>query len=129
MRTGTDNLNDQSEQFDESLSVAGMMKANMLDLSDLSLGSNTDDIKERSLAEIAFVIERGARVRREVGIPVGVSRNLGDRRCRTLTGRSGRRGSWPMLTRFLWPRRTGSGGGGACAPTSPALDGLSRAGP
>jgi hypothetical protein len=107
---GSDNLNDQGVQFDESLLVAGMTKANMLDLADLSLGSNTDDMKERPLTEIAFMVERAARVRQEVGILVGVSRNL-ERRALSNS-------HWPIwaareLTQadsYSLPRRTGSGG-------------------
>ena len=38
---------------------------------------NTDDIKDAPFNQVAFMVERGHRVRREVGIPVGVSWNLG----------------------------------------------------
>ena len=34
-------------------------------------------MKEAPFNEVAFMVERGSRVRREVGIPVGVSWNLG----------------------------------------------------
>ena len=77
MRLGSDDLNDQGVRFDEAVTAVGMMKEHGLDLADLSLGFNTDDMKERPLSGLAFMVERGARVRREVGIPVGVSWNLG----------------------------------------------------
>ena len=41
------------------------------------LGFNTPDMRENPLNPMAFMVERGARVRREIGIPVGVSWNLG----------------------------------------------------
>ena len=48
-----------------------------LDLADFSLGLNTDDIKEAPFGKLALMVDRGERVRREAGIPVGVSWNLG----------------------------------------------------
>src|SRR6185437_4663209 len=48
-----------------------------LDFADLSLGLNTTQMRERPFADLAFMVERGERVRREVGLPVGVSWNLG----------------------------------------------------
>ena len=42
-------------------------KQHGLDLADLSLGMNTDDIKDPPFGEVAFMVERGHRVRREVG--------------------------------------------------------------
>ena len=53
------------------------MKDHGLDLADLSLGLSTDELDRRPFQDVAFMVERGARVRREVGIPVGVSWNLG----------------------------------------------------
>jgi 2,4-dienoyl-CoA reductase-like NADH-dependent reductase (Old Yellow Enzyme family) len=38
---------------------------------------NTDDVRNVPFNEVGFMVERAARVRREVGIPVGVSWNLG----------------------------------------------------
>ena len=48
-----------------------------LDLADLSLGMNTDAVKDLPFNQLAFMVDRASRVRREVGIPVGVSWNLG----------------------------------------------------
>jgi 2,4-dienoyl-CoA reductase-like NADH-dependent reductase (Old Yellow Enzyme family) len=77
VRLGSDDLNDKGVQFDEAVVALAMMKDHGLDLADLSLGFNTDDMKEAPFAQMSFMVERGTRVRREVGIPVGVSWNLG----------------------------------------------------
>jgi 2,4-dienoyl-CoA reductase-like NADH-dependent reductase (Old Yellow Enzyme family) len=77
MRLGSDDLNDKGVQFDEAVVAVRRMKEHGLDFADLSIGFNTDDMKQIPFADLAFMVERGARVRREVGIPVGVSWNLG----------------------------------------------------
>jgi 2,4-dienoyl-CoA reductase-like NADH-dependent reductase (Old Yellow Enzyme family) len=79
MRLGSDDFNEKGVQFDDAVWAVGMMKDHGLDLADLSLGMNTDDIKDVPFGEVAFIVERGNRVRREIGIPVGVSWNLGKR--------------------------------------------------
>ena len=77
VRLGSDDLHDDGVQFDDAVAAIGMMKAHGVDLADLSLGFNTPDMRENPLNQMAFMVERGARVRREIGIPVGVSWNLG----------------------------------------------------
>lgn len=77
MRLGSDDLNSEGVQFDDAVAAVRMMKDHGLDFADLSMGFNTDDMKELPFGQIAFMVERGARVKREVGIPVGVSWNLG----------------------------------------------------
>lgn len=77
MRLGSDDLNSEGVQFDDAVAAVRIMKDHGLDFADLSLGFNTDDMQELPFGEIAFMVERGARVKREVGIPVGVSWNLG----------------------------------------------------
>jgi 2,4-dienoyl-CoA reductase-like NADH-dependent reductase (Old Yellow Enzyme family) len=77
MRLGSDDLHEDGVQFDDSVWAVGELKQHGLDLADLSLGMNTDEMQEPPFARAAFMVERGARVRREVGIPVGVSWNLG----------------------------------------------------
>ncbi|HEY4345491.1 MAG TPA: NADH:flavin oxidoreductase/NADH oxidase [Parvibaculum sp.] len=77
MRLGSDDLNSEGVQFDDAVAAVRIMKDHGLDFADLSMGFNTDDMKELPFAQIAFMVERGARVKREVGIPVGVSWNLG----------------------------------------------------
>jgi 2,4-dienoyl-CoA reductase-like NADH-dependent reductase (Old Yellow Enzyme family) len=77
MRLGSDDFNEQGVQFDDAVWAVGVLKQHGLDLADLSLGMNTDDIKDVPFDQVAFMVDRGARVRREIGIPVGVSWNLG----------------------------------------------------
>ncbi len=77
MRLGADDLNPAGTQFDDAVRVVAMMKERGLDLADLSLGINTDDMTDKPFAEMGFMLERAARVRREVGIPVATSWNLG----------------------------------------------------
>ncbi|WP_279356269.1 NADH:flavin oxidoreductase/NADH oxidase [Methylobacterium indicum] len=77
MRLGSDDLHPDGVQFDEAVAAVARMTAHGLDLADLSIGFNTDAMTDPPFARMAFMVERGARVRREVGIPVGVSWNLG----------------------------------------------------
>lgn len=76
-RLGCDDFNDTGIRFDDAVWALGVLKDHGLDLADLSLGMNTDEMKDVPFRELAFMVERGHRVRREVGIPVGVSWNLG----------------------------------------------------
>ena len=77
MRLGSDDFNRDGVQFDDAIQAVAILKNHGLDLADLSLGLNTDAMENPPFNEVAFMVERGARVRREVGIPVGVSWNLG----------------------------------------------------
>ncbi|MDO9710773.1 NADH:flavin oxidoreductase/NADH oxidase [Paracraurococcus lichenis] len=77
MRLGSDDFNEKGVLFDDAVLAVGMLKEHGLDLADLSLGMNTDDVTDLPFGEVAFMVERAHRVRREVGIPVGVSWNLG----------------------------------------------------
>lgn len=77
MRLGSDDLHERGVQFDESIVAVGWMKAHGLDLADLSVGFNTDDLRERPFAELGFMLGRAERLRREVGLPVATSWNLG----------------------------------------------------
>ncbi len=77
MRLGSDDFNERGVQFDDAVYAVGVMKRHGLDLADLSLGMNTDAMEGVPFDRAAFMVERGARVRREAGIPVGVSWNLG----------------------------------------------------
>ena len=77
MRLGSDDFNEKGVQFDDAVWAVGELKNHGIDLADLSVGLNTDDIKDAPFNRVAFMVERGNRVRREVGIPVGVSWNLG----------------------------------------------------
>ena len=77
MRLGADDLNPDGTQFDDSVTAIGWMKEHGLDLAHISLGFNTDQMTDPPFDRMSFMVERGARVKREVGIPVGVSWNLG----------------------------------------------------
>jgi 2,4-dienoyl-CoA reductase-like NADH-dependent reductase (Old Yellow Enzyme family) len=78
MRLGSDDLHEDGVQFDEALEAVRRMKDHGLDIADLSLGLNTPKPQRNPFNDPAFMVEKGARVRREVGIPVGVSWNLGE---------------------------------------------------
>jgi 2,4-dienoyl-CoA reductase-like NADH-dependent reductase (Old Yellow Enzyme family) len=77
MRLGCDDLHPQGTQFEDSLTAIRMMKDHGLDMADLSLGFNTDAMVKPPMNQPGFMIERTNRVRREVGIPVMTSWNLG----------------------------------------------------
>ena len=77
IRLGSDDLHPEGVTFDESIVAVARMKDHGVDLADLSLGFNTDDMSERPFNQLAFMVERGSRLRRQVDIPVGVSWNLG----------------------------------------------------
>lgn len=77
MRLGADDFHEDGVQFDDAVWAVGELKSHGLDLADISLGMNTDKPKSVPFNEVAFMVERAMRVRREVGIPVGVSWNLG----------------------------------------------------
>jgi 2,4-dienoyl-CoA reductase-like NADH-dependent reductase (Old Yellow Enzyme family) len=77
VRLGAIDLNAQGVQFEDALAALAVMKGHGVDLVDLSLGFNTDAMEERPFDTLAFMVERGARVRAELGVPVGVSWNLG----------------------------------------------------
>jgi len=79
MRLGSDDMHPEGVQFDESLEVIGWMKEHGLDLADVSLGVNTDEmVGEAPWVIPGLFVERAARVRREIGIPVSCSWNLGN---------------------------------------------------
>ena len=77
MRLGSDDLNERGVQFEEAIPAVGMMREHGLDLADLSLGINTDEMHAPPFADLGFMLERAARLKREIGIPVATSWNLG----------------------------------------------------
>jgi len=77
MRLGSDDLNPAGTRFEDAIVAVELMKSRGLDLADLSLGVNTDDMQEKPFGQLGFMLERAARLRREVGIPVATSWNLG----------------------------------------------------
>lgn len=77
MRLGSDDLHPGGVQFDDALTAVALMKDHGLDLADLSIGFNTDEMNPMPFGNMAFMVDRAARVRREVGLPVAASWNLG----------------------------------------------------
>ena len=77
LRLGSDDFNEHGIQFDDAVWAIGELKQHGLDFADISLGMNTDDMKDVPFDQIGFMVDRAARVRQEVGLPVGVSWNLG----------------------------------------------------
>jgi 2,4-dienoyl-CoA reductase-like NADH-dependent reductase (Old Yellow Enzyme family) len=77
MRLGCDDLHEEGVQFEDAMTAIRLMKDRGLDFADLSLGLNTPHLQARPFNEPGFMVERAARVRREIGLPVGVSWNLG----------------------------------------------------
>lgn len=78
VRLGVDDLNPKGVTLDDAIVALRMMKARGLDLADLSIGFNTDEMSPKPFPELAFMVERASRVRRETGIPVATSWNLGN---------------------------------------------------
>lgn len=76
-RIGSDDLNPEGTRFEDALVAIGLMRDRGLDLADLSLGINTDDMREKPFGELGFMLERAARARRELGMPIATSWNLG----------------------------------------------------
>ncbi|HEX7323146.1 MAG TPA: NADH:flavin oxidoreductase/NADH oxidase [Mycobacterium sp.] len=76
-RLGCDDFHPGGVTFDESLEVLGWLKDAGLDLADLSMGDNTDDMRDPFFLRPSAWVDRGATVREEVGLPVAVSWNLG----------------------------------------------------
>ena len=77
MRLGSDDLNPAGVQFEDSIQAVGMMQQHGLDLADLSIGFNTDEMEPKPFSDMSFMVERAARLRRELAIPVATSWNLG----------------------------------------------------
>lgn len=77
MRLGSDDFHADGIQFDDAIWAVRELTGHGLDFADISLGLNTDDMKDVPFDQAGFMVDRAARVRREVGLPVGVSWNLG----------------------------------------------------
>ena len=54
MRLGSDDFHEQGVQFDDAVWAVGELKQHGLDFADLSLGMNTDDIKDVPFGEVAL---------------------------------------------------------------------------
>ena len=69
MRLGSDDFHKHGVRFDDAVWAVGALKEHGLDLADLSLHMNTDDTKNVPFGDVAFMVERGTRIRRKVGSP------------------------------------------------------------
>ena len=78
MRLGSDDFHPDGVQFEESVQAVAWMAGHGLDAADMSLGFNTAAMTEKPpMNDPGFMLERSARIRREVGIPTVCSWNLG----------------------------------------------------
>lgn len=77
MRLGADDFHEDGVLFEDAVWAVGELKGHGLDFADISLGLNTDAMRDVPFNETAFMVDRAARVRRAVQLPVGVSWNLG----------------------------------------------------
>jgi 2,4-dienoyl-CoA reductase-like NADH-dependent reductase (Old Yellow Enzyme family) len=77
MRLGSDDFHPDGTTMDDAVWAIARMKEHGLDFADVSLGLNAGAAADVPYGEPEFMLSRAARVRREVGIPVGVSWNLG----------------------------------------------------
>ncbi|MES2492698.1 MAG: NADH:flavin oxidoreductase/NADH oxidase [Pseudomonadota bacterium] len=77
VRLGSDDLNTEGVQFEESIHAVRRMKEHGIDLADLSLGFNTDDMNELPFSILGFMTQRSEHMRREAELPIGISWNLG----------------------------------------------------
>ena len=78
MRLGADDFHPDGVTFDESIWAIAQMKEHGLDMADISMGGNTDEMDPSSFfPKPSGWVERAARVKREVGIPMTTSWNLG----------------------------------------------------
>ena len=77
-RLGSDDKHPDGTQPDDAVVALGAMKEHGLDLADVSLGFNTDDVTDPGFfGEVGFMNGLAGRVKREVGLPVAASWNLG----------------------------------------------------
>ncbi|MCW2583511.1 MAG: NADH:flavin oxidoreductase, partial [Klenkia sp.] len=76
-RLGCDDYHPDGTQFEETFDTVARLKEHGLDMIDLSMGGNTDDMRDSFFPNASAWVERGAQVREAVDIPVSVSWNLG----------------------------------------------------
>ena len=77
MRLGSDDFHPQGTQFEDSVVAIGWMAEHGLDLADVSFGGNTDDMVDPFWNDASAWVAKAGRVKREIGIPVATSWNLG----------------------------------------------------
>ncbi len=89
MRMGADDFHPRGTQFEDSVVAIGWMKEHGLDLAELSFGGNTDKMTDPLWSQVGAWVERVGRIKREIGIPVASSWNLGIPRNADAAVRSG----------------------------------------
>ena len=78
MRFHLEALDPDGTQPDDAIVTLAALKEHGLDLADVSLGFNTDELTDPSFfGNVGFMNGLAARVKREVGLPVAASWNLG----------------------------------------------------
>ncbi|MGP3331911.1 oxidoreductase, partial [Escherichia coli] len=79
MRLGSDDAHPDGVQFDDAVTAIGWMAEHGLDMADVSMGFNTANMQRHvPFDQPGFMAERAVRVRKEVGIPMMSSWNLGN---------------------------------------------------
>ena len=78
MRIGATDFHPDSHGVEDTIWLAATLKEHGLDLVDISMGGNADVAGAVPWNERGFMVPAAARVRREAGIPTGVSWNLAD---------------------------------------------------
>ena len=76
-RLGSDDFHPDGVQFEDSITVLGWLKEHGLDLADISMGGNTDDMRDPFFGDVGAWVDRSKRVKEEVGLPMATSWNLG----------------------------------------------------
>ena len=78
MRLGSDDFHPDGTQWEESLVTIGWLKEHGVDLADISMGGNTDDMRDPVFfGEVNGWVERAREVKRPHQLPMACSWNLG----------------------------------------------------
>lgn len=77
VRLATDEFDDNGINVEDAVFAIGKMKERGLDLADLSMSSNSKTPTRQPFKDASFMVAHAAQVKREVGIPVATSWNLG----------------------------------------------------
>ncbi|QJY49067.1 NADH:flavin oxidoreductase/NADH oxidase [Pseudonocardia broussonetiae] len=77
MRLGSDDFHPDGVQFEDSITVIGWLKEHGLDLADISMGGNSDDMRDPFFGDVSAWVDRARQVKEQVDIPMATSWNLG----------------------------------------------------
>ncbi len=106
VRLGAIDYVEGEQPLEESIELTRRMKAEGLDLLDISMGFNTPDVSQVPWGEHGFLVPFAHRIRREVDIPVVTSWNITDPKKQMGTFGTSRLISL-CLPRRCWKTRTG----------------------